>query len=145
MNGQSIINVSAGLLGAFITFAFGHWTEAMTFLLVVIAADIVSGISASIAEGTGVKSSIGRRGFANKGLMILVILVAHRADVLLGIDVVMGSAIYFYVANELLSVIENYGRAGLPLPDVVKRLVTVLREKGGVSDNGEIRGKPTDV
>jgi toxin secretion/phage lysis holin len=131
VNGQTILNVGAGLLGAFITFAFGGWSEALTFLLVLFAVDIASGVYASIREGSGLSSAVASVGAAKKGLMLLVILVAHRADVLLGIEYVMAGAVYFYIANELLSVTENYGRAGLPLPDVIKRLVTVLREKGG--------------
>lgn len=140
MNVQNIWSAGVGVLGAFLTFSFGHWTEAMTFLLVLIAADVISGVSASIAEGTGLNSKVGRRGFVNKGLMVLVIIVAHRADVLLGVEAVMGAAIYFYIANEMLSIVENYGRAGLPLPDAIKRLVTVLREKGGVSDGDKTTG-----
>jgi len=139
MNGQHIVNAGAGLLGAFITFAFGRWSEALTFLLVLFAADIVSGIYASIREGRGLNSAVGTFGFAKKGLMLLVIIIAHRADVLLGTNYVMGGAIYFYIANEALSITENYGRAGLPLPDVIKRLVTVLREKGGGMDVGQVK------
>ncbi|WP_391571927.1 holin family protein [Cohnella sp.] len=130
MNGQHIVNTGAGIFGAFITFAFGHWTESLTFLLVLFVADIISGVYASIREGRGLNSAVGTFGFAKKGLMVLVIIIAHRADVLLGTNYVMGGAIYFYIANELLSITENYGRAGLPLPDGLRRVITVLRERG---------------
>jgi toxin secretion/phage lysis holin len=141
MNGQSILNGSVGVAGAIFTFAFGHWTEALTFLLCAIAADIISGTSASIKEGRGLNSAIGSAGLAKKGLMLLVIVLAHRMDVLLATDsTVMGAAIYFYIANELVSLTENYGRHGLPLPDGVKRVITVLKSKGGVED-GSSNGK----
>jgi len=130
MNGQHIVNTGAGIFGAFITFAFGHWTEALTFLLVLVVADVISGVTASIREGVGINSAVASVGFAKKGLMLLVIIIAHRADVLLGTNYVMGGAAYFYIANELLSITENYGRAGLPLPDTLKRVITVLRERG---------------
>ncbi|MCQ4363025.1 phage holin family protein [Mycobacterium gordonae] len=132
MNGQTIINASAGLFGAFLTFAFGGWTEALTFLAVLFVADIASGVYASVREGRGISSAVASIGGAKKGLMLLVILIAHRADVLLGSDaLIMTGAVYFYISNELLSITENYGRSGLPLPDEIKRLVTVLRDKGG--------------
>jgi hypothetical protein len=51
--------------------------------------------------------------------------------ILLGVDAVMGGAIYFYLANELLSVIENCGRMGLPLPPKLIRIVKVLRDRAG--------------
>ncbi|WP_239613962.1 phage holin family protein [Cohnella mopanensis] len=132
MNGQTIINAGAGLSGAFLTFAFGGWSEAMTFLLVLFVVDIVSGVNASIREGRGLSSAVASIGAAKKGLMLLVIIIAHRADILLGLDsVIAAGATFFYIANELLSVIENYGRAGLPIPDRLKQLVTVLRDRAG--------------
>ena len=137
MNGQHIVNAGAGLFGAFITFAFGYWSEALTFLFVLIVADVISGVSASIREGSGLNSAVASIGFAKKGLMVLVIIIAHRADVLLGTNYVMGGAVYFYIANELLSITENYGRAGLPLPDTLRRLVTVLRERGGADGDAK--------
>jgi toxin secretion/phage lysis holin len=66
---------------------------------------------------------------AKKGFMILVILLAHRLDMLLGINMIMTGAIYFYLANELLSITENYGRLGLPLPDQVRKAIEVLKGK----------------
>jgi phage-related holin len=62
-------------------------------------------------------------------------LIAHRLDLLLGVEVVMGGAVYFYIANELLSIIENYGRIGLPLPDRLKRIVQVLRDRAGENED----------
>jgi toxin secretion/phage lysis holin len=129
---QTHINASAGVLGAIFTFAVGYWTEALTFLLCAIAADIISGVSASLKEGRGISSAVGASGLAKKGLMLLVIVLAHRMDVLLGTDTtVMSAAIYFYIANELVSLVENYGRHGLPLPDAVTRVIAVLKNKSG--------------
>lgn len=134
---QTIFNASAGALGAFITFAYGEWTELLTFFLIVIAADIATGVSASIKEGRGLSSSVGRVGLANKALMFLAILLAHRIDVLMGTAYVMDGAIWFYVANELLSIVENYGRHGLPLPDGVRRVISVLKDRGAGGGNGD--------
>ncbi|GKU79928.1 holin family protein [Paenibacillus sp. L3-i20] len=119
-----------GVLGSIITFAFGSWTESLTFLLVAIAVDYITGVSASLTEGKGLSSALGSWGLARKGLMLLVILLAHRIDVLMDTSgVTMGAAIYFYIANELISITENYGRLGLPLPDRIRRIIEVLRNK----------------
>ncbi|WP_372636898.1 hypothetical protein [Cohnella sp.] len=48
MNDQHIVNTGAGIFGAFITFAFGYWSEAL-----LMAVDIISGVSASIRKGSG--------------------------------------------------------------------------------------------
>lgn len=125
------VSASVGILGAIFTFAAGHWTEALTFLLVAMGVDIISGVSASIKEGRGLSSSVGAAGLAKKGLMLLVIVLAHRMDILIGAEsAVMAAAIYFYIANELVSVTENYGRHGLPMPDAIKRAIAVLKNKG---------------
>lgn len=134
MNGQTILNGGAGVLGAFIAFAFGAWHESLTFLLIAIAADVITGMYASVKEGSGLSSAVGAAGLAKKGLMLLVIILAHRIDILLELDnITMTAAVYFYIANELVSIVENYGRVGLPLPDKVKDIIAVLKNKGGVS------------
>lgn len=120
----------SGLLGLVITFAFGSWVESLTLLVVAMGIDYVTGVTASLKEGKGLNSAFGAWGLARKGLMLLVILLAHRIDILLALpNVTMGAAIYFYIANELISITENYGRMGLPLPDRVRKMIEVLKEK----------------
>jgi toxin secretion/phage lysis holin len=123
------------LTGAVVSFSFGLWTESLTFLLVVMAIDYFTGIAAAIREGSGLNSNIGFWGLFRKALILLVMIIAHRLDVLLGIEAVMGSAVFFYIANELLSIIENYGRMGLPLPDRFKNIVKVLRDRVGEDED----------
>jgi toxin secretion/phage lysis holin len=109
---------------------FGSWTESLTFLLLAMGADYVTGVAASIKEGKGLNSAFGAWGLARKGLILLVVLLAHRIDVLLNTeDVTMGAAIFFYIANELISITENYGRLGLPLPDRIRKMIAVLKER----------------
>ncbi|ANY68502.1 holin [Paenibacillus sp. BIHB 4019] len=117
-------------LGSIVTFAFGVWMESLTLLIVVMAIDYVTGVSASLKEGRGLNSSFGAWGIARKGLMLLVILIAHRVDLLLDANnMTMGAAIYFYIANELISITENYGRLGLPLPDKIRQMIEILKDK----------------
>lgn len=124
------VSSACGILGSILMFAFGGWSEALTFLLVAMVADYLTGIAASLKEGKGLSSSFGAWGLARKGLTLLVILLAHRIDVLLNTeDVTMGAAIFFYIANELISVTENYGRLGLPLPERIRKMISVLKEK----------------
>ncbi|MFD1953480.1 holin family protein [Paenibacillus thailandensis] len=120
----------SGLLGAVVTFSFGMWTEALTFLLCAMGVDYITGIAAALREGKGLNSGVGFWGLARKGLILLVILLAHRVDVLLQINnMAMGAATYFYITNELISIIENYGRLGLPLPPQLRKIIEVLKEK----------------
>ncbi|TJY43551.1 phage holin family protein [Cohnella pontilimi] len=117
------------ILGGAINFAFGIWPEALTLLVFVMGLDYISGVLAAVKSGDGLNSNIGFWGLAKKGLTLLVIMLSHRIDVLLGMNLVMGGAISFYLVNELLSVVENCGELGIPIPDNVRRIVQILRDK----------------
>lgn len=119
-----------GIVGASVTFAFGSWEEPLTFLIVTMGIDYFSGVAASLKEKKGLNSVFGSWGLARKGLTLLVILLAHRIDILLEVEnMTMGAAIYFYIANELISITENYGRMGFPLPDRLRKIIEVLKDK----------------
>jgi toxin secretion/phage lysis holin len=140
MNLSTINSYAGGIsaaAGVVITFCFGYWIEAFTFLAILIVGDVVSGIGASFKEGVGLRSKIFRQGFVGKGLMILVIIIANRADVMLGQEAVFAAAAaYFYIANELVSITENLGRAGVPFPTFITKLIDVLKTKSDVAGGG---------
>ncbi|MDB4866768.1 MAG: holin [Cohnella sp.] len=117
------------VLGSVLAFSFGVWPESLTLLVVLMGIDYITGVTAAIRGGSGLNSQTGFWGLAKKGLSLLVILLTHRVDVFLGMDMVMGGAIAFYLVNELLSVIENCGRLGIPLPDSLSRIVEILRDR----------------
>ena len=100
-------------------------------LLGMMAADYVSGVavaamgrSAKTSYG-GLSSKVGAMGLARKGLMLLVVLVAALLDAAMGAEAAMcrDAAIWFYIANEGLSLLENMSLAGVPFPDRLKRLL----------------------
>lgn len=123
-------NLISATLGALATYAFGGWNELIGLFLMAMLVDYVTGIAASMKEQRGLNSQVGFWGIARKGLMLLVIMLAHRMDVLMNTDLMMTGAIYFYLANEFISITENYGRLGLPLPVFLKQMIQVLRSKG---------------
>lgn len=129
----------AASAGVVISFLFGKWSEALTFLLFAVVVDIITGVSASLREGHGLNSAVASVGAAKKGLMFLVIVLSHRVDILLELDaVVISAAVYFYIANELVSITENLGRAGVPLPDKLRDIIDVLKTKGSVKGKGDV-------
>ncbi|CAN7710179.1 phage holin family protein [Paenibacillus sp. LjRoot153] len=123
-------NLISDTLGAIARYTFGGWCELIGLFIMVILVDYVTGIAVSIKEQKGLISQVGFWKLARKGLMLLVIMLAHRMDILMDIDLMMTGTIYFYLANELISITENYRRLGLPLPLIVKQLIQILRSKG---------------
>lgn len=133
---QLTVSGICALVGSIITFSFGVWPETLTFLLVAMGVDYVTGVAASLKEKKGLSSLTGAWGLARKGLTLLVIMLTHRIDVLLGTEgMTMGAAIYFYIANELISIVENYGRLGLPLPDSLRRSIALLKDRTDDDDD----------
>lgn len=115
--------------GAVVTFAFGGWDQLLSLLAIAMAIDYVTGLAAAVRTGTGLNSNIGFWGLARKGLMLTVVLLAHRIDLIMGTDIIKGGAIYFYLVNELISITENYAKIGLPLPTKLRQAIAVLKKQ----------------
>ena len=121
----------SGTVGTILAFSFGGWSQVLSVFLIIIIIDYITGVLAAIKTKSGLNSKIGFWGLTRKALMFLVILIAHQIDLLIGneIEAVKSGVIYFYMANELISITENYGRLGLPLPNQITRLIEVLKNK----------------
>lgn len=60
---------------------------------------------------------------------MLAVLIGYQVDFVMNTHVVMTGCIYFWYANEIISLTENYGRLGLPMPEVIKKKIAVLKGK----------------
>jgi len=119
----------SGTVGSIVTFAFGGWPDALTLLLVAMGVDYVTGL-ASAMKRKRLSSAAGFWGLARKGLILLIVLLAHHIDLLVNTgDTAMAGAIYFYIVNELISIAENYGELGLPFPDRLRALIAALKDQ----------------
>lgn len=107
-------------------FVFGDWDGLMSALVVLIVMDYVSGVIAAIAEKK-LSSAVGAKGIAKKVFMLLIVAAANVADInVIGEGHVLKSVTaIFYAANECISLIENAGRLGVPVP---KKLLDVLEQ-----------------
>lgn len=100
-------------------------------LLVVVIADYATGFLAGGVEGK-LSSRVGWRGIGKKVLIFVMVAVGHVVDNVLGQPSTIRDAVgFFYLWNELLSILENVGRAGLPVPEPLRQAVEVLKGKGG--------------
>ncbi|UHA76161.1 phage holin family protein [Paenibacillus sp. 481] len=126
---QTALNSIGGVCGVVLTFMFGEWTHLLTLFMLTIAVDYISGIAASLREGKGLSSLVGFWGLARKAFMLLIITLAHHMDNALGTSWIKDGSIYFYLANELISITENYGRLGLPLPTKIRNIIASLKSE----------------
>lgn len=128
--------MAVGALGAAIASLYGGWDAALQTLILFMAVDYVTGLivagvfHASPKSRTGaLESRAGWKGLIRKGETLLIVLVACRLDAVMGSNFVRDAAVIAFVANETISIIENAGLMGLPIPEVIIKAVDILKQK----------------
>lgn len=117
----------AAVMGGILTFIFGELTPAFAVLIALMVIDFCTGLLHAFIEQK-LNSKTCARGIVKKIFILALVAVAHLIDISLGKAVCMGVVEFFYIANESMSIIENAGRAGLPVP---KKLTEVLEQLNG--------------
>ncbi|MBR5370962.1 MAG: phage holin family protein [Oscillospiraceae bacterium] len=122
------------LLGGLAGFLFGEMDGLMIALITFIVLDYITGCIVGAVKHR-LNSAISFKGLAKKALIFVIVAVAHIIDT----QVLGGSASVFrsaacglYIANEGMSILENSGKLGLPLPKKLKNVLEQLHDK---SDN----------
>jgi toxin secretion/phage lysis holin len=120
---------SAAILGGLAGLVFGESIGLLVALFWMAAIDYGSGMAAAFMEKT-LSSKIGFRGIAKKVMIFVMVALAHQVDSALGTkNMFRDATIVFYMANELLSIFENAGRMGVPVPERLTQAVEVLKGK----------------
>lgn len=134
------ITAIIGVIAAGITHFIGVWSGSLITLCVCMACDFILGLlvagifkNSTHTDKGGLSSQVAFRGLAKKICMLLLIGVAHWLDVLFAIDYIREGVIYAFIANETISIVENVGLCGVPLPSVITKAIEVLKEKGTTS------------
>ena len=132
---KDLFCTALGVLGSAVCWSFGGWDAAMATLLVCICVDYVSGSivalvfhNSSKTESGAYNSAYGLKGLCKKGLMLLFVLVAVQVDRVLGADYVRDAVCIGFSVNEILSIIENLGLAGIPMPEAVIKALEQLQK-----------------
>lgn len=119
-------------LGAGISYMYGGWSQLLGVLLAFVALDYITGMMAAGVEGK-LASRVGLKGITKKVFIFAMVAVAHLIDGAVGdAHLFRDAVIFFYIANEVLSIIENGGRIGVPIPSVIKQAIEVLKGKSDV-------------
>ena len=134
---KEMICTTAGIIGAFIASLFGGWDKGLATLIVFMAIDYISGLvvagvfkKSNKSESGALESRAGFKGLCRKCMTLLFVLVAYRLDIMIGTDYIRNAVIIAFCANEAISIIENAGLMGVPIPEVITKAVDVLQEKG---------------
>ena len=124
----------AACVGAAIASLFGGWNGAMTTLVILMLIDYVTGIivagvfhNSPKCFGGALSSAVGFKGLCRKFVILLIVVVACRVDILLNTTIIRDATCIGFCANELVSITENAGLMGIPLPRKLVDAIEVLR------------------
>lgn len=139
---KNAICTTAGAIGGVIASLFGGWDAGLATLVMFMAIDYVSGLvvagvfhnSKKTTSGT-LESKAGWKGLCRKGMSLLFVLIAYRLDLAIGSNYIRDAVIIGFIVNETISIVENAGLMGVPLPEVINKAIDILtsksEEKGG--------------
>ena len=132
---KQMICTVLGLAGSMLAAAFGGWDTALIALVICMGVDYVSGSIVALvfhnsrkSESGAYNSTYGLKGLCKKGLMLLFVIVAVQVDRLMGSAYVRDAVCIGFCTNEVLSIVENLGLAGVPMPQAVVKALEQLQK-----------------
>ena len=125
-----------GAIGSFIANLFGGWTSDLATLIIMMGIDFTMGLLIAAIWHKSVKSENGAlsswsawKGLCRKCISLLFVLIAYRLDLVIGVDYIRTAVIIGFIVNELISIVENAGIMGIPIPSVITRAIDLLKQK----------------
>ncbi|MFR1341907.1 MAG: holin family protein [Coprococcus sp.] len=139
---KNAICTTAGAIGGVIASLFGGWDAGLATLVMFMAIDYVSGLvvagvfhNSKKTTSGALESKAGWKGLCRKGMSLLFVLIAYRLDLAIGSNYIRDAVIIGFIVNETISIVENAGLMGVPLPEVINKAIDILtsksEEKGG--------------
>ena len=136
---KNAICTAIGLLGGAIASLLGGWDTVMMTLVLFMGIDYVTGIivagvfhRSKKTNSGSLKSLIGFKGLCRKFVQAALVGVGHRLDLMMGQNYIREAIALAFICNECLSILENAGLMGIPLPKVLVTAIDVLSEKNEV-------------
>ncbi len=125
-----------GAVGSGIAALFGGWDTGLVSLLIFMGLDYVSGLvvagvfhKSNKTDTGSLESKAGWKGLCRKCMTLVFVLVAYRLDLVIGTNYIRDAVIIAFIANELISLVENAGLMGVPLPAVITKAIDILQKK----------------
>ncbi|MBO5568657.1 MAG: phage holin family protein [Clostridia bacterium] len=130
----NVVQAAFAAVGGWLGYFLGGWDGLIYALIVFVVIDYITGVMCAFNDKT-LSSAVGFRGICKKVLIFMLVGVGHVLDtVILGEAAVLRSAIiFFFLANEGLSITENAAHLGLPIPDALNEVLQNLHNRAGKS------------
>lgn len=125
-----------GAIGSGIAAIFGGWDASLLTLVIFMTIDYITGLivagvfhKSGKSENGALESHAGFKGLCKKGCVLLIVLVAARLDITIGTTYIRDAVCIGFIANETISIVENAGLMGVPIPAVVIKAIDILKNK----------------
>lgn len=123
--------MSCVTMGAFMTcvnLVFGKLDYSFIFLMLVMGLDYLTGLLCGWVDKS-LSSNKATRGLFKKFFIFVYVIIAHHLDVMLHINYVRIGVCYMYAAGEVLSIIENGTKLGVPIPEPIKKALELMNSE----------------
>jgi toxin secretion/phage lysis holin len=130
------IQISITAIGGWLGWLLGGLDGFLYALIAFVAIDYITGVMLAIIEKR-LSSEVGAKGILKKVLIFTLVALGHIIDThIIGEGSVIRTAvIFFYLSNEGISILENIGKIGLPIPEKLKTILEQLNKEG--KNNGK--------
>ena len=133
---KETVCVLAGVVGSALAGLFGGWGAGLATLCIFMGADYLTGLICAGVFHASPKSKSGAleskasfKGLVRKGVALLIVLVAHHLDLVLGINYVRDAVCIAFIVSEAISITENAGLMGVPVPKKLIQAIELLQKK----------------
>lgn len=133
---KEILCTIIGFAGSAIASFFGGWDINTGTLVLFMILDYVSGlIVAAVFKNSSktctgaLESRVGWKGLCRKCMTLIFVAVSYRLDLVLNVDYIRNTVVIAFIANETISLVENAGLMGIPLPTVITKAIDILQKK----------------
>ncbi len=138
---KAMLCTAVGAALGWVVNMIGGWSEDLTTLLIFMAVDFFLGLAIAAVWKKSPKSDTGSlsswsawKGLCRKGAALLVILIAYRLDVTLGVNYIRTAVIIAFIVNEGISILENLGIMGVKYPEALKKALDILTDKSNKTE-----------
>lgn len=127
---EALWGTTTGAIGMVTTYLFGTWNSVLEALIFAMVIDYISGVLAAyVNPDMALDSHRGFQGICKKLMILLLVSLAHFMDNAMGQQLICVAVTWFFLGNEGLSILENAGKAGVPIPAKLKNTLKQLSEE----------------
>lgn len=134
----NVVQAGIAAIGGGVGWFFGELDGFFYALIAFVVIDYLTGIMCAIVDKS-LSSNVGFRGIFRKVLSFIMVGIAHVIDsqIIGSGDALRTAVIFFYISNEGVSLLENAGHMGLPIPEKLKEVLAQLHDRTDAGEDTE--------